>query len=135
MSLSKTEVVLLYALNCYFQKTLAEVGKVITSEITVSPNAEEKCAQKYANALSDLRKQLDQDKRTKILRKERAKQKSILHKNTSDLTVMEKLQLQASEEAQTKLIPSRKLLGAKKVKDNKSTHKLSKNPFNKFKSK
>ncbi|XP_017483231.1 PREDICTED: probable ATP-dependent RNA helicase Dbp73D [Rhagoletis zephyria] len=80
-----------------FNHILGEVGKVLTNEITVTSDHETEYAKAYTLALQALRKKLEQDKRTEILRKERAKDKAKLAtKDPSKMSVMEKLQLQAT---------------------------------------
>ncbi|XP_065361350.1 probable ATP-dependent RNA helicase Dbp73D [Calliphora vicina] len=85
-----------------FDKTLAEVGKVITAELTASTTTEETYAQEYSSALTALREKVTKDKRLKLLQKERAKEKSLMHKDTSKMTLMEKLQYQASAQVHEK---------------------------------
>lgn len=70
---------------------------MLTNEITVNTDHETEYAKPYTLALQALRKKLEQQKRTQIMRKERAKDKAKLAtKDPSKMSVMEKLQLQAS---------------------------------------
>ncbi|KAI8126408.1 putative ATP-dependent RNA helicase Dbp73D [Lucilia cuprina] len=85
-----------------FDKTLAEVGKVITDELIASTSMEETYANEYSSALNALRNKVTHDKRFKLLKKERAKEKALLHKDTSKMSLMEKLQLQASTQVHEK---------------------------------
>lgn len=80
-----------------FNHILGEVGKNLTKEIFVKTNYETEFAKQYTLALQDLRKKLEQDKRLQLMRKERVKDNAKLAaKDPSKMSVMEKLQLQAS---------------------------------------
>ncbi|KAM7354853.1 putative ATP-dependent RNA helicase Dbp73D [Cochliomyia hominivorax] len=109
-----------------FDKTLAEVGKAITSEISVSTATEETYAQEYSTALNALRAKVTKDKRLRLLQKERAKEKSMLHKDTSTMTLMEKLQVEASVQVHEK-IEAKPTLSAKKNPSKKFKPKKVKN--------
>lgn len=98
------------------------MGKVITSEISVSTTIEETYAKQYSAALSALRAKVTKDKRIKLLQKERAKEKAMLHKDTSKMTLMEKLQVEASVQVHEKT-------------ELKTTLSAKKNPSRKFKPK
>lgn len=89
----------IFYLNIFFtlQHILGEVGKNLTKEIFVKTNYETEYAKQYTLALQDLRKKLEQDKRLQLMRKERVKDNAKLAaKDPSKMSVMEKLQLQAS---------------------------------------
>lgn len=87
-----------------------------------STTTEEAHAQEYSLALKALREKITKDKRLKLLQKERAKEKSLLHKDTSKMTLMEKLQVQASNQVHEKT-------------EIKTTLSGKKNPSKKFKPK
>lgn len=79
------------------QHILGGVGKILTNEIVVKTNYEAEYAKQYTLALQDLRRKLEQDKRLQLMRKERVKDNAKLAaKDLSKMSVMEKLQLQAS---------------------------------------
>ena len=104
------------------QKTLAEAGKAITEELSASTTVEETYAQPYSMALKALREKVTKDKRLKLLQKERAKEKSLMHKDTTKMSLMEKLQMQASTQVHEKA-------------ENDITLSSKKNPSKKFKPK
>lgn len=80
-----------------FNHILGGVGKILTNEIVVKTNYEAEYAKQYTLALQDLRRKLEQDKRLQLMRKERVKDNAKLAaKDLSKMSVMEKLQLQAS---------------------------------------
>lgn len=106
------------------QKTLAEVGKAITEELSASTSVEETYAQQYSMALKALREKVTKDKRLRLLQKERAKERSLMHKDTTKMTLMEKLQVQAStqvhEKAENDIMLSGKKNPSKKFKPKKN---------------
>lgn len=88
--------------NNFLQEILAEAGKIVTEELQASTKTEEAHAQEYSLALEALRKKITKEKRIKLLVKERAKENSVLHKDLTKMTLMEKLQAQASTQVHTK---------------------------------
>lgn len=89
-------------------------------ELPVSTAIEEMYANKYSTALKDLRQKIINDKRYKLYLKQTSKQQAHIHKDNSKMTLMQKLQLQATNEIQnikehvSKEIP--KLMGKAKVR-------------------
>ncbi|XP_037939502.1 probable ATP-dependent RNA helicase Dbp73D [Teleopsis dalmanni] len=104
-----------------FNKTLIEVGKTLTEEIVVTSNIEEENAKNYQAALEVLRHKLELEKHNKMLMKQRAKDRAVMHKEPAKMTIMEKLQMKATEDIQGKVkekpLPRRKF--TKKDKRNK----------------
>lgn len=88
---------------------LAEVGKTIIDEMEVSTEKEEQYANEYTKALKALREKVVRDKRYNILLKERMTAipdaiTGITQNGDKQLSVMEKLQLQANEKIHETLI-------------------------------
>ncbi|XP_030385513.1 probable ATP-dependent RNA helicase Dbp73D [Scaptodrosophila lebanonensis] len=76
-----------------FRKMLSEVGKPVGEEITVDTEVETGYAHLYHTALETLRKTLEATKKREIVSKTRNTQAAAkLHKDPSQLTLMEKLQ-------------------------------------------
>lgn len=109
----------------FLQKLLKEVGKVITDEVTTSSATEETHAKDYQKALEDLRAKISTDKRMRLLQKERAKDQALLHKDKSSMTLMEKLQLEATTEVHKKTEQTEKtrFLSSKKNPNKKKSKK------------
>uniref|UniRef100_A0A1I8NT35 ATP-dependent RNA helicase n=2 Tax=Stomoxys calcitrans TaxID=35570 RepID=A0A1I8NT35_STOCA len=113
-----------------FNKLLSEVGKVITEEQQSSTSIEELNARKYQEALEQLRVKIAKDKRIRILEMNRTRElKELETKDTSSMTVMEKLQMQATldmhakvDKKQERLLASKRQL-SKKFKPKKLTKK------------
>lgn len=120
--LSKMDILISQSL--LLQKLLGEVGKVITSELTTSTDLEETNAKKYQVALERLREQIMKDKRARILEMSRAKEmKELQTKDTSTMTLMEKLQMQATLEMHEK-VDTEVRLGTKRSISRKFKPKL-----------
>ncbi|XP_067642425.1 probable ATP-dependent RNA helicase Dbp73D [Eurosta solidaginis] len=82
-----------------FNRLLGEVGKMLTNEITLKSDIETEYAKPYTLALQELRKKLEQDKRSQLMRKEQAKSKANwISRDPSKMSLMEKLQLQVSKQ-------------------------------------
>ncbi|XP_017043078.1 probable ATP-dependent RNA helicase Dbp73D [Drosophila ficusphila] len=85
-----------------FKKVLHDVGKGLGEEIHVSPDIEVQHADKYKQALSNLRSRQEGEKVKKAVHKKRVAQQALVHKRHEEdgadrpLTLMEKLQLKAA---------------------------------------
>ncbi|XP_075161453.1 putative ATP-dependent RNA helicase Dbp73D [Haematobia irritans] len=99
-----------------FNKLLSDVGKFISEEQTSSTAIEEANARKYQEALEQLREKIAKDKRIRILEINRTRElKELTTKDTSSMTVMEKLQMQATLDMHAKTdIPKESLLVGKR---------------------
>uniref|UniRef100_A0A1A9W4X8 ATP-dependent RNA helicase n=1 Tax=Glossina brevipalpis TaxID=37001 RepID=A0A1A9W4X8_9MUSC len=98
-----------------FTQILKEAGKAIPDELLAPVNMETEHANEYSAALTALRGKITTNKRLRLLHKEKMKEKSLLvTKDTSGMTLMEKLQVQATVQVHNQADNKISLLSEKK---------------------
>ncbi|KAL9903360.1 putative ATP-dependent RNA helicase Dbp73D [Glossina fuscipes fuscipes] len=98
-----------------FNQILKESGKGITDELLAPINIETTHANEYSAALTALRAKITTNSRLRILQKERMKEKALLATtDTAGMTLMEKLQVQATVQVHNKAPSKSSLLSEKK---------------------
>uniref|UniRef100_A0A1B0G7J1 ATP-dependent RNA helicase n=1 Tax=Glossina morsitans morsitans TaxID=37546 RepID=A0A1B0G7J1_GLOMM len=98
-----------------FNQILKESGKALTDELLAPINIETTHANEYSAALKALRAKIATNRRLRILQKERIKEKALLATtDTAGMTLMEKLQVQATVQVHNKAPSKSSLLSEKK---------------------